>query len=275
MKALMDNVFSLLTFGLLGLFIGNLVSRLAHTIPTAINAHQRFWCCLSSSLRALRSPLCCVNNSTLYLLRISLPYRFFHHGRCPRCQRNILFESALVELGCAFLFMALAHGTPYSISLVIILAITASLILLALIDAKHCLLPDIVTLPLLVSGLICAYLDLSPQSFSEAIGGTLFGSALLWLPERLFWYLRREHGLGQGDIKLMAAAGAWLGAHILPLVLLVACLTGMIFFILQRVALRNINRHIPFGPFITFSMWLALLEDPFIINLSIRIQAGL
>ena len=73
----------------------------------------------------------------------------------------------------------------------------------------------------------------------------------------------------------MAAVGAWLGAGMAPVVLLVASFLGVLFFILRYATTGAVKRHIPFGPFITFSMWLALLKDPFIIDLSIGIQAWL
>lgn len=272
----MDGAFTLLTFGLLGLLLGNIIARLSLILPAAILERQSLFHCLLLSARSLLPfNACCATRPLLFPLRISLLTLLFHRGRCPHCRRLIPSDAAFIELGCAFLFMCLASGNDHAGPLAITLTLTSALILLTLIDARYCLLPDSITLPLLVGGLIAAYADVSPLSLGEAIVGALFGYALLWIPARLFLFLRRIHGLGQGDIKLMAAVGAWLGAGMTPVVLLVASLLGVLFFTLRYAMTGSPKRHIPFGPFITFSMWLALLKDPFIIDLSIGIQVWL
>lgn len=258
----MDNSFALLAFGLFGLLLGNIIARLSRTLPAAILERQSLFRCF---LLLAQSP---------FSLRISLLDRLFHRRNLRKRQRAPT-DAAFIELGCAFLFMCLASGSDHASPLAITLVLTSALMLMSLIDARHCLLPDALTLPLLAGGLIAAYAGVSPLSLNEATAGALFGYALLWIPERLFFYLRRAYGLGQGDIKLMAAVGAWLGAEMTPIVLLVASLLGVLFFILRYAMTGTVKRHIPFGPFITFSMWLALLKDPFIINLSIGIQAWL
>ncbi|WP_347253264.1 A24 family peptidase [Leminorella grimontii] len=271
----MDNAFTLLAFGLIGLFIGNVIARLSHVLPSAVFDGQGLFRCVLTSVQSLFSSDACCFAARQFPLSVSLFRQLFRRGRCPHCRRQAPADAAFIELGCAFIFMCLTSESNSAASLVTTLALTATLILLTLIDAKYYLLPDALTLPLLASGLIAAYAGASSLSLDEAIAGAIFGYALLWIPARLFLYFHRVHGLGQGDIKLMAAVGAWLGAGMAPVVLLVASLLGVLFFILRYAMTGAVKRHIPFGPFITFSMWLALLKDPFIIDLSIGIQAWL
>ncbi|MEM8920468.1 MAG: A24 family peptidase, partial [Pseudomonadota bacterium] len=64
------------------------------------------------------------------------------------------------------------------------------------------------------------------------------------------WRTGRD-GLGQGDAKLVAAAGAWLGWMSLPYVMLAASLLGLIFAAIRWLMGReSLKKPIPFGPFI-------------------------
>lgn len=90
-------------------------------------------------------------------------------------------------------------------------------------DLRYGLLPDRFTCPLLWSGLLF-YLCLAPHQLNEAVWGALAGylsfAALYWLYRRV----RGHEGLGYGDIKYLAALGAWHGWRMLPQLVLVASL---------------------------------------------------
>ncbi|WP_228742062.1 prepilin peptidase, partial [Klebsiella quasipneumoniae] len=90
-------------------------------------------------------------------------------------------------------------------------------------DLRHGLLPDRYTCPLLWSGLLF-YLCLAPHQLHDAVWGAIAGylclAALYWL----YRGIRGYEGLGYGDIKYLAALGAWHGWRLLPQLLLVASL---------------------------------------------------
>lgn len=90
-------------------------------------------------------------------------------------------------------------------------------------DLHHGLLPDRFTCPLLWSGLLF-YLCLAPQQLHDAVWGAIAGylslAALYWL----YRGIRGYEGLGYGDVKYLAALGAWHGWRMLPQLLLVASL---------------------------------------------------
>src|SRR5690606_8605947 len=123
------------------------------------------------------------------------------------------------------------------------------LMLLAHIDARTRLLPDALTLPMLWLGLADAWLGWGTVSLHDAVAGAMAGYGFLWLLLLVFRLLRGVEGMGHGDLKLLAALGAWLGWQSLPWVLLAACLVGIVFAMLKGKTLRPSGAY-PFGPFL-------------------------
>lgn len=137
------------------------------------------------------------------------------------------------------------------------------LIALAAIDAVTFRLPDLLTLSLLGAGLLgWAFMeaDIPYAAIISAFAGglVLFGAG--WL----YRWLRGREGLGLGDVKLFAAAGAWLGIEGLPSVLLVACLTALaaVGYGLMRGKKLTGGTAIPFGPFLAFGFWTIWIYGP-------------
>ncbi len=126
----------------------------------------------------------------------------------------------------------------------------------AVIDWQRWILPDWLTLPLLASGLLQGLQPVFvPWPESLLVAGLAYaGSSALRGAYR--WRSGLE-GLGGGDVKLLAALGAWLGG-VLPWVVVAAA--GLALMVL--LALRRYRRHerVPFGPFLAFAGAVALLE---------------
>jgi leader peptidase (prepilin peptidase) / N-methyltransferase len=101
------------------------------------------------------------------------------------------------------------------------------LLTLGWIDVRRWLLPDTLTLPLIIAGLaVSAILD-REQLTDHALGVAL-GYLGLRTIALLYYALRHREGLGQGDAKLLAAAGAWVGASALPQIILGAAASALI-----------------------------------------------
>jgi len=130
------------------------------------------------------------------------------------------------------------------------LSLLWALLILIFIDLEILLLPDRVTLPLLWAGLLLNSFG-ALTDLHSAVWGAVVGYTLLWGVYWLYWWVTRREGLGYGDFKLLAALGAWLGWQALPLVLLLASVSGVVvgLFWLWR---GGHSRHtpIPFGPFL-------------------------
>lgn len=142
-------------------------------------------------------------------------------GRCRACAQPIGWRYPAVELVTAVLFAACAWRWGLSASALAWAGCTACLVALACIDADTQLLPDDLTQPLLWAGLVAAALGWTARDLNDALWGAVVGYGLLWSVNRGFALLTGKQGMGQGDFKLLAALGAWLGWQaLLPLVLL-------------------------------------------------------
>ena len=143
-----------------------------------------------------------------------------------------------------------------------------ALLALALIDIDHFLLPDEITLPLIPAGLAVAWAG-DPARVLPHAAGALAGFLLLWGLRWLYRRLRGREGLGLGDAKLLAAAGAWLSWEGLPSVILLAAAGGLLFQVLRWTAGRRPNGldRLPFGPYLAAGLWLVWLYGPLQLSL--------
>ncbi|MBU3581130.1 prepilin peptidase [Polynucleobacter sp. AP-Capit-er-40B-B4] len=135
------------------------------------------------------------------------------------------------------------------------------LLYLAYFDLRTFRLPDIITLPLIFTGLL--FNGLSNQgfaSFQDSIIGATLGYTGLWLLNSLYRALKKQNGIGMGDAKLLAALGAWLGWQPLPGILLMASLTGLIGGVIWLFwNQQNHRAAFPFGPFLAIAGIIELL----------------
>lgn len=174
-------------------------------------------------------------------------------GRCRTCHAAIDWRHPAMELAAAVVGMAAFAATAGPSGLAGALFGWVLLALLAL-DAEHLWLPDALTLPLLAAGLLLGQGDLAGRLVGAAIGG---GGLLLiaWV----YRLARHRDGMGLGDVKLMAALGAWLGWQMLPLLLLLAALLGLGLAAVAAVRGRPVGQ-VPLGACLAaaaFPLWLA------------------
>lgn len=135
-----------------------------------------------------------------------------------------------------------------------------TLLALAWIDWEHLRLPDALTLPLLLAGLGVTWLldaDAAPEHAAAAALAYLALRGLALGYRRL----RGREGIGAGDAKLLAAAGAWVGIAALPWVVLAAALLTLAAVSIMRVR-GSVTRTtpVPFGPGLCAATWLAWLH---------------
>ena len=135
-----------------------------------------------------------------------------------------------------------------------------SLLALAVIDLDTQLLPDSITIPLLWLGLGCALFGLSNVDLRAAVIGAMAGYGSLWSIYWVFKLVTGKEGMGYGDLKLLAAVGAWLGWQNLPAVILLSSAIGAVVGItLIATGLVRRSEPIPFGPFLAAAGVVALL----------------
>jgi leader peptidase (prepilin peptidase) / N-methyltransferase len=171
-------------------------------------------------------------------------------GRCSACSTAIGLRYPFVELLTGVLFAAVAWrfgGQPVAL---LWCAVVAVLLTLSAIDWDTTVLPDAMTLPLAWAGLVAAALGWTIP-WADALWGAVAGYLSLWSVYWLFKLTTGKEGMGQGDFKLLAALGAWLGWQaILPIVLFASVLGAIVGIGLKFSGGLREGRFVPFGPFL-------------------------
>ena len=131
---------------------------------------------------------------------------------------------------------------------------------LAWIDFRHGIIPDSLNLSVALAGLAQAWLlDGWGSALAAARDGLVIGAvvfALRWL----YFRLRGHHGLGLGDVKLLAASAVWIGVSGVPMQLLVGSITALIAALALHITGRTMTRQtaLPFGPFLALGLLVTL-----------------
>ncbi len=187
-------------------------------------------------------------------------------GRCRHCGEAIGYFYPCVEV--AALFIAVWAAAVVDGWLLLPTCVLGWFLLaLAVIDVRHLILPDELTLPLLLLGLVTSAFLPAAHVVDHAIGAVagliaFVGVALAYKS------LRGRDGLGYGDAKLIAASGAWLSWTGLASVILGAAVLALAVALLERVsrASRDLDRPIPFGPYLAAATWYTWLYGPFVLK---------
>jgi leader peptidase (prepilin peptidase)/N-methyltransferase len=183
-------------------------------------------------------------------------------GRCRHCRQPLGWFYPAVELAAlavAFTSVLIDGGQRAWLDCVL----GWWLLALGWIDLRSWLLPDALTLPLIIAGLAASFVFDPDQLVNRALGAAL-GYASLMTIAALYRALRGREGLGGGDAKLLAASGAWLGAAGLPQAILVAALSALAAAGFLRLAGIRLGIHsaLPFGPFLALATWVLWLLSP-------------
>ena len=143
------------------------------------------------------------------------------------------------------------------------LGLAWTLVCLALIDFISMRLPDLFTLPMLAAGLAIAFL-LPAAPVADHLAGTAGGYGFLALIGWGYRKWRNMDGIGLGDAKLFAAAGAWLGWSPLPSVLLIACGAALAWVAVAAIVRgRSVLRaRLAFGAPLCLAIWIVWLHGP-------------
>jgi leader peptidase (prepilin peptidase)/N-methyltransferase len=179
-------------------------------------------------------------------------------GKCHACHKSISLRYPAIEIMTALLTLLAGMSFPQTATLPWILILIWLLIAMSVIDFDTQLLPDNLTLPLLWLGLLYSTVS-SPVSPTDSIIGAAAGYMVLWTIYQIHFLITKRQGMGYGDFKLLAAAGAWLGWQQLPLVLLISAAAGLA-ITLSLILFRNHHKDqaVPFGPYLAIAFVITL-----------------
>lgn len=291
-------------FALLGLLIGSFLNVLVHRLPRMMERQwqaelaaatqansQPFTSSLPPQLSLLRPRSHCPRCGHVLRWHENIPLLSYIvlRGRCSACHGAIGVRYPLVELGTALLFAwcAARAGSTQLPTALAWCGFCAVLLALALIDQDTTLLPDSLTQPLLWTGLGGAALGWTGTALVDAFWGAAAGYLSLWLLATSFRWTTGREGMGQGDFKLLAALGAWLGWVALPPLLLLASSLGALVGLALLWRHRRGSMHtteeepvkepplyVPFGPFLAFAglALMALGHDAFFAALGLNLR---
>jgi leader peptidase (prepilin peptidase) / N-methyltransferase len=186
----------------------------------------------------------------------------FARGKCRYCGARISIRHPVVELsalGIAIWSLAELSDPVSWISIIF----GWTLLAVAIIDFRWLWLPNALTLPLGLAGLLATWVIMPSGVIDHVIGavaGYLVLAAAAWVYRR---YRGRE-GLGEGDPRLFGAIGAWVGWQGLGTVLLYAGIAGLLFLLLLSWTGRQIQltTRLSFGPYLCLGAWLVWLYGP-------------
>ncbi|MDH3659739.1 MAG: A24 family peptidase [Alphaproteobacteria bacterium] len=241
-----ESLIPLLIAPFVGSFLGVVIDRLPNGEPVLLG-RSRCDCCARALRPAELLPL------------ISYACRL---GRCGCGETRLRPFHPLIELSALAVALSAVIATAGWL-LVVSLYLGWSLLALAVIDQRHFILPDSLTLPLIPMGLAVAW-TIDPGRIVPHLLGVIAGflafAAIGWL----YRNLRGQDGLGLGDAKLLAAAGAWLGWQALPGVVGLASAAGLAIALLHAAGGRPMDGRsaIAFGPYLALALWLVWLAGP-------------
>jgi leader peptidase (prepilin peptidase)/N-methyltransferase len=183
-------------------------------------------------------------------------------GRCRRCGHRIGVFYPAIEL--AAVAVAVWAATVFSGGLLWVSCVLGwALLALAVIDHRHFLLPDFITLPLIPFGLVATW-SAEPPTAPDHIIGAAVGFGFVVVLREVYRRLRGREGMGLGDGKLLAASGAFVSWQGLPSVILIASLTALAVALLNSLRGGNIalGDRMAFGTFLCLATWIVWLYGP-------------
>ena len=262
--------FFLAFMAVLSLFIGSFLNVIIYRLPRMMEQSWSEECRIYLGLKP---------HSELEKLNLYLPFShcpsckkvirpwhnipifsyFWLKGRCAYCKASVSLRYPLVEVLTliASFYVTLRFG--FSLQLIAALLLTWISICLLFIDLDYQLLPDSLTLLLLWLGLFFSLLPVFRDSH-DAIIGAIIGYLIFASTQWVFEQITGKTGMGQGDFKFLAALGAYLGWQMLPLIILLASFSGVIFAVTHMIIKRQFKSvPLPFGPYLAVAGWIAML----------------
>jgi len=182
-------------------------------------------------------------------------------GRCRSCGTRIPLQYPAVELlnASAYVLTYWRFGSSWEAAIYSILF--SALIVVSLIDLRYKIIPDIITIPGIVTGIVASALVL-PSGIVNSVSGVILGGGIFFVAALL-----SRGGMGGGDIKLLAMMGAFLGWMDVILIVVVSSFLGSIVGIFLMVFHGKGRKHpIPFGPFLAIAGVIAIFFDHEIIR---------
>mgnify|MGYP001159214198 CR=1 FL=1 len=183
-------------------------------------------------------------------------------GKCRDCKESISVVYPIIEAVTASLLLVGFFKFGLTFDFLVYVVVAPALVIITAIDIEHQIIPDVITLPGIVFGLAVGSYTIG---YIDSFIGFLLGGGLFYLLAVL-----SNGGMGGGDIKYIAAAGALVGWEKVLLIIFIGAFLGS-FVGLFQIAVQKKSRKslIPFGPFLAAATLIALFYGNLLIKLYI------
>jgi leader peptidase (prepilin peptidase)/N-methyltransferase len=185
-------------------------------------------------------------------------------GRCRSCGARISPRYPIVELLTMGVFVAayLLYPMPLAVQRIVL---GCAMIVLFFVDLEHQRLPNEITIPGIAVGFVFSFF--MPPGWQSSLIGIVAGGGTLWLVGELWFLIRREEGMGFGDVKMLAMIGAFLGAKLMLATLFVSTILGSVIGVgLIATNKGNLKTALPFGCFLALGAILASVFGDIAVN---------
>jgi leader peptidase (prepilin peptidase)/N-methyltransferase len=238
--------FAEVAIALAGLCIGSFLNVCIHRLPAGT----------SIVFPASRCPACA--HALAWSDNIPVASYLALRGRCRYCRAPISARYPIVEaFTCAVFLLHWQVFGPTPL-LFVRLAFACALIVLFAIDLEHQILPNVITLPGIVIGLLCG-LALPPGPLMS-LAGIALGGGLLWGIAEAWYRLRKVEAMGFGDVKMLAMVGAFLGVKLVLLTFVLSSLIGgLVGVVLVATRRADMATRVPFGTMLAVGALVASL----------------
>jgi leader peptidase (prepilin peptidase) / N-methyltransferase len=176
-------------------------------------------------------------------------------ARCAGCGHRISVMYPLVEVATAITFVAAWRAFGPTPLLATRLIFLSALIVLAVTDLRDRLLPNAITLPGIIAGLVCSLV--APPGPISALLGVVIGGGVPFVVGEIYYRVRGIDGLGMGDVKMLAMIGAFLGAPLALLTLFAASFLGVVVGVPIILLTRNREYPVPLGTLLSVGAFAA------------------
>jgi leader peptidase (prepilin peptidase)/N-methyltransferase len=252
---------------ILGAILGSFLNAVIYRVPLRLSLWEpkRSFC-----------PNC--KKTLTWMENIPIVSYLMQGGKCRGCKTRIPIRYLIVEILAAiggYATIATFGVTPTG---VVIFALVLTLIAISFIDFDHKIIPDRISFPGMIIGLVLGMVSqystlfrcrpfqhLCPvtQGAIDSLAGFVAGGGFFWLIGWAYFAATKKDGLGFGDVKLMAMTGAILGIHSIAPTVILGSLSGAIVGVVMMVVTGGgRNTEIPFGPWLSLGAILYIFFNP-------------
>lgn len=239
---------------ILGAVFGSFLNVVIHRLPLGHSVVSPGSCC----------PKC--NKRVAWYDNVPILSYAVLRGRCRNCNWRIPVKYPLVEVFSAAAGVGIVWRYGLTLEAVWIYAFVAVMITVTFIDWAHQIIPDQLSIGGLVLGwvgaAVCLEIDLV-----QSLLGSLVGAGVILVFAVLYKSIRKVHGMGGGDVKLMAMIGAFLGWQTIFPVLFIAAFFGSIYGVyLMRSGGGDGKTAVAFGSFLAPAACVMMFAGPYLFD---------